>query len=128
MDPENYIQNPKTGRLIKKNGKVHKRLIKEGILEKIKRLDQVEIKEGDNVAEETEKLQKSIPPFKKVVKVKNKLCVRDRQSDEYFLNIINDLLDDRLPPMTPKLTRQRGRYRIKEEESEDEYSDELDDC
>lgn len=130
MDANDYIQNPKTGRYIRKHGQVHRRLMKAGLLEKCQRLDQVELKEGDDVELEKKKLAERIPAYKKVVRYKDKLVVKEQCADKFFIDIIDKLLEERgldeMPELPPKLTRQRGRYRVVEhpESSSDEEDEE----
>ena len=132
MDPSNYVLNPKTQRLIKKGGLTHKRLIKAGIVEKLKNANEREIKEGEDVKKLKQEMELETPSHKKVMKIKNKLVQRDRSADEYFLNIIDQLLDDKLkdaPKTPPKLVRKFGKYKIRApepESSSDEESDEDD--
>ena len=132
MDPSNYVLNPKTQRLIKKGGLTHKRLIKAGIVEKLKNAHEREIKEGEDVKKLKQEMELETPKHKKVMKIKNKLVQRDRSADEYFLNIIDQLLDDKLkdaPKTPPKLVRKFGKYKIRApepESSSDEESDEDD--
>lgn len=134
MDPSNYVLNPKTQRLIKKGGLTHKRLIKAGIVEKLKNANEREIKEGEDVKKLKQEMELETPSHKKVMKIKNKLVQRDRSADEYFLNIIDQLLDDKLkdaPKTPPKLVRKFGKYKIRAPEPElsssDEESDEDED-
>ncbi len=146
-----FVLNPKTNRMIAKNGVLHRKLLREGIFSKVEKVQSkilADIPPGATVQhiEEIKKmLNKELPKHSHAVigrgQYKNKLVLRHRQlPGEYFTDLINDALDKdatdvfinkvkTMPTAPPKLVRQRG-YRIKQvavESSSDEEDDE-DDC
>ena len=99
---ENYVINPKTSRLIKIGGAVHKKLMREGVMERLEKKDKVrfEIKKDatdEEVEQMKQNLTKNVPRNKKVVKSRGggSLELRQRSADPYFYEVIDELLSDR---------------------------------
>jgi hypothetical protein len=146
-----FVLNPKTNRMIAKNGVLHRKLLREGIFNKVERVQSkilADIPQGATTAhiEEIKKmLNKDLPKHSHAVigrgQYKNKLVLRHRQlPGEYFTDLINNALDkdetdvfiDKVKSMPdkhqpPKLVRRQG-YRVQKkvvvESSSDEESDE----
>ena len=144
-----FVLNPKTNRMIAKNGVLHRKLLREGIFNKVERVQSkilADIPTGATTAhiEDIKKmLNKELPKHSHAVigrgQYKNKLVLRHRQlPGEYFTDLINNALDKdasnvfidkvkSMPQAPPKLVRRRG-YRVKQaiepvESSSDEESD-----
>ena len=145
-----YVLNPKTGRMIAKNGQLHRKLLREGLFAKIDKIVLAEIPEGATDIEINKlrkELDKDLPKHSHSVrgrgKHKGKVVIRQREIPHaYFTDLINDMIDKNapevLPPSQPLVRSGRflrkpiedrpsktvGRYKIKAPEPESESESE----
>lgn len=133
-----YVLNEKTGRMIARNGQLHRKLIREGLFKKLDKIVLAEIPEGATKSEVDKlrkELDKDLPKHSHSVrgrgKHKGKVVIRKREiPNAYFTNLINDMLDKNITeaPDPLPLVRSKGRYKIRAPDPESESSsDESDD-
>jgi len=110
-----FVLNPKTNRMIKRNGTLHKKLIKEGLLDKVNMLKPTEICDIPPEASDREiellkrEANLNLPKHSHAVRGrgrhKGKLVVRRReQPAEYYRDIIENAATDQQvsPPLELK--------------------------